>query len=345
MKCLFLAWVVVMGLARSAGAQPPGETEPTIAAFLERRVPDELATEGVVLSRRNLGLHVEQLADKWLVSLVDLTTGRVAASTKVDVLPADREAAVAVMTHVVADLVAQIVGRTELPPAPAPVAAPPVSPTVEQILREQHAEREQRDEREQRAAVDLAYKRRLIRLSETYDLTASPSEDGSRLRWAAYRGKPTEQLDPLTFYREVGRPDLADEYVTRKQLMIGGFVVAGLAFVGSYVLLFYELTKDFSNQADCIEMNSNCNTDGASYVPPVLAFGVGAIAVGTGIYYATHRQPISENDARALADAYNQRLHGMPAAPPASRSSLLHDVHMIPYAARHTTGLVLGARF
>jgi len=69
MKCLFLAWVVVMVLAHSAAAQAPGQTEPMTAAFLEKRVPEELATEGLVLSRRNLGLQVEQLADKWLVSL------------------------------------------------------------------------------------------------------------------------------------------------------------------------------------------------------------------------------------------------------------------------------------
>ena len=42
-----------------------------------------------MLSRRNLSLQIERVGDNLLVSLVDLNTGRVAASTKVDQLPAD----------------------------------------------------------------------------------------------------------------------------------------------------------------------------------------------------------------------------------------------------------------
>jgi hypothetical protein len=70
-----VVWLVI-ALARTAAAQAPGQIEPVAAPFLEKRVPEELATEGVVLSRRNLALQIEQLGDKWLVSLVNLTTGR-----------------------------------------------------------------------------------------------------------------------------------------------------------------------------------------------------------------------------------------------------------------------------
>jgi len=123
---LIMLVVFLLALASTAAAQAPGQAEPMSAQFLEQRVNDELESEGVVLSNHNLGLKVEQLADKWLVALVELTTGRVADSTRIDQLPADREAAVAVITNVVETLEAQVLGRRERPePQPPQVAQPP----------------------------------------------------------------------------------------------------------------------------------------------------------------------------------------------------------------------------
>jgi hypothetical protein len=335
---------MVMGLAHSAGAQAPGQTEPTTAAFLEKRIPEELATEGVVLSRRNLGLQIEQLADKWLVSLVDLTTGRVAASTRVDVLPIDREAAVAAMTHVVAELASQVVGRAELPPAPDP--APPGAPEVEQMLREQQAERAERAARaarEQREAAELAFNRKLIRFTSTYDPVANAAPRAPRARWAAYQGKPDQKMDSLTFYNEVGRPDLAEAYLARRRMMIGSFVVGGLGLATAYVATFYELAADLDCDVKSGTARDMCfDQNGANWAIPAIAFGAGTIAIISGIYYALHRQPIDEGEAKALAHAYNLRLQG---AAPAPRSSLLREFRLMPYATEHAGGLVLGARF
>jgi hypothetical protein len=44
----------VIALAQPAAARAPSATDLSIAAFLEKRVPEELASEGVVLSRNNL---------------------------------------------------------------------------------------------------------------------------------------------------------------------------------------------------------------------------------------------------------------------------------------------------
>jgi hypothetical protein len=63
-----------------------------------------------------------------------------------------------------------------------------------------------------------------------------------------------------------------------------------------------------------------------------------------GTYFSARPQPISEDDARALADAYNQRLRRRLGLPPAPRPAL-RDVTLTPYVAAHDAGAVLGARF
>lgn len=63
-----------------------------------------------------------------------------------------------------------------------------------------------------------------------------------------------------------------------------------------------------------------------------------------GFYYYYHPHPISENDAKALADAYNQRLRRELGLPVVTRP-LLHDLKLTPFVARGDAGLTLGARF
>ena len=118
---LALLLTCVLDLAATARAEP--EPSAPLAAFLEARVPDELAAEGLVLSRRNLALQIEPVGDKLLVSLIDLVTGRVVASTKLDNPPRDREAAVASVTQVAAALVTQYSGT------PAPSQTTAIGPT------------------------------------------------------------------------------------------------------------------------------------------------------------------------------------------------------------------------
>jgi len=75
------------------------------------------------------------------------------------------------------------------------------------------------------------------------------------------------------------------------------------------------------------------------------AIGLGSVAVGVGTFHYQHPQPIGEDDARALADAYNQRLRRRLGLPPAPRRALLRDVTLTPYAAGRAAGAVVGARF
>src|SRR5512144_2938416 len=79
-----------------------------IDVFLEQRVAEELAADGTILSRLGVALDVELVGEKAVVSLVDPATRRAVSSTKVDSLPADREAAVATVVQVVANMTTQL---------------------------------------------------------------------------------------------------------------------------------------------------------------------------------------------------------------------------------------------
>jgi hypothetical protein len=333
MKRFCIAWLIMMGLGTTAAAQAPEQSEPTSASFLEKRVPEELATQGITLSHRNLALQIEQLADTWLVSLVDLTTGRVAATTKVDALPADREAAVAIMTRVAAELTAQIGGRSQPlpPPPPAPVAAPP--PVIDDR------------EHEQRELAELRFRRQSLRFGSNLQLTAINNVVNVHRSWVVHQGDLDEDVEPTAFYAKVGRPDLAQGYTRRKYAMIGGFVASGAALAVGSALLFYEL-RDQCPMTLSYDAFTVCEKDHRpTFGGPLIALGTSAIAFTVGIWYFYHPHPISENDAKALADAYNQRLRRELGLPVVTREPLLHDVKLTPLVARGDAGLVLGARF
>ena len=166
---------LLFSLGGSAAGQTPETTDPLSAQFLEKRVHDELASEGTVLSSHNLGLNIELVADRWLVSLVELTTNRVAASTRIDHLPTDREAAVAVMTDVVADLEAQLLDREG---KPARAARPSVAQPPSTDARAESALRE---------ATDLELNRRSLRFRASYDPCTYPGTSNGR--WLVYPDK------------------------------------------------------------------------------------------------------------------------------------------------------------
>ena len=325
-----------LGLPGTAAAQAPGQIEPASAPFLEKRVPEELAIEGVVLSRRNLALQVEQLGDRWLVSLVDLTTGRVAASTKVEALPADREAAVATMTHVVSDLAAQIVGRSE-PPPPPPVAAPPPPPPPAF---------DDRAEREQRELAELKFRRQALRFGDTWVVAAAGNVVSVSRRWIVHQGDLDQELEPEQFYAMVGRPDLGEAYGSRRTAKIAGYVVGVLAVTAGSVLalsLQKECPIGASEPAFSMCLADNRQT---FYTAFGVGYGVGLIGLSVGLWYSFHPHPISENEAKSLADVYNQRLRRELGLPVVARAPLLRDVKLTPFIGRSDTGgLALSSRF
>ena len=354
-------WLVVVGFAHAALAQAPGQAEPVSSAFLEKRVPDELAADGLVLSRRNLALQVEQIGDRWLVSLADLTTGSVVASTKIETLPTDREAAVASMTHVAAELVA----RSERLPAPAPAPPPPVVPSpdpapvppavIEYLAKHDRAE--------------LNFKRHSIRFGANYQLlgsgtsawtsawtsrgtsawtsTALTSPELVR-RWVAYQGDIDHELEPEEFYATVGRPDLADRYRSRHHIMIGSFIAGSvIATAGAVVLL--EAPHRTCSYGD--PTYDTCLKDRHRELHNILietsvVLGVSAIVCSVGLYLYVSPHPIDEDEAKSLGNEYNQRLRkelGLPTL--TQRRPRLQDVRWTPYVTDRQVGGALSARF
>lgn len=308
-SCLML--MMVLGGGSMAHAQAPGQAEPATAPFLEKRIPDELASEGLVLSRRNLALQVEQLGDRWLVSLVDLTTHRVAASTKVDTLPADREAAVAAMTHVVAELAEQITGPRE----PAPAAPPPAAPAP--------------DDRAQREVAELKYQRQAIRFSKLVLVNGEGGmvvNSGDSRHWSTYQGELDQQMAPAAFYQAVGRPELTEVYESRRQKMYISFGVGSAAILGGFAWGWSQGLTD-------------------NHALPLMVTGVGFAASVLGIHYAQTPHGITENEAKTLADAYNQKLRRELGLPVVSQAPRLRDVKITPYLGEHDGGLVIAARF
>lgn len=327
MKRAWVSWLVVTGLVRGAAAQAPAQVEPMTASVLESRVVQQLAVSGIDLERRGLALRLEQAGNSWLVSLIDLATRRIAASIEVDALPADRDAAVSAITQKVAELTAQVVDYTD----PAPVLHPPApaEPTDDPIARA-------------RMAAQLRFNRRSIRFEPS-----DPVASRTRLpEWLFLRGELDQRLDPAAFYHLVGRDDLAWAYRRRGGLMIGGCVLGGAALVAAGVLFSTddtpfcepELTPD--GHGRCLRIRHPSLTGAGAAL-----LGLGVTGVVIGLYFAAHPQPISEDDARALADAYNQRLRRRLGLPPAPRRALLHDVTLTPYVAEHGAGAVGGARF
>jgi hypothetical protein len=113
------ALLVLTSLVPSiALAQTP---DPPLQQFLEARVPDELAVEGIVLAQRDLGIVIEEVGDDLLISLVVHSTGAVVASMKVAFPASDREASLAIVTQVTATMYGQY---TALPPPNPPSDAP-----------------------------------------------------------------------------------------------------------------------------------------------------------------------------------------------------------------------------
>jgi hypothetical protein len=320
------ALVIAMLAARVAAAQPSPPSDVALTTYLEKRVPEELAVEGVVLSRDNLTLKVEQLGDKLLVSLVDLATARVAASTKIDQIPADREAAVASTTHVAADLVAQVHGAP--PVAPPSIPPPPF------------------DER-----AHERFQRQAIRFGATYDIDLNKYGASVHRRWLTFQGDLDQELEPEDFYRLVNRPDLGEEYHHRHTIMMGSAVVAGASFLTSVVFIVRMATvsqQDCNindpNFAMCVNNNVRAQEQARdTNVPPIFIFaGIGLVTGVVATYFRFNPHPISEGEAKSLADDYNQGLRKNLGLPTARRE---HHLHLAPFVTGRDGGLVLGGTF
>lgn len=343
MKRICCAWLVICA-ARIAGAQAPGAVAPPAAPFLEKRVPEELASEGILLSRHNVGLQIEQLGTKWLVSLVDLSTGRVWASTRVDALPPDREAAVAVMTQVVADLAAQIDGRPAPAPfpAPAPPRPPPPAPPPESPPQPDDPI-EERDELIALQAAEVRFKRESIHFGKQYQIVAASNLVALVPRWVAYQGELGREMSPDEFYATVDRFDLFRAYQKRHSTMINSFAAGAVVTAVGLAISVSALSDDCKSGDPAFDDCSNGKRD-------KLLAGLGVAAAGSiglwiGYWFLSHPHPIDENEAKRLADVYNQHLRGRLGLPVVRSEPMIRDLRIAPRITRSDNGLVLSARF
>lgn len=325
-----LTFLLAPGLAR---AQQP--TVP-LDAFLEQRVAEELAADGMILSRLGVTLDIEVVGERAIVSLVDPATRRILASAKIDALPADREAAVASTMQVVANLAAEVAS-----------AAPKMTGALKALL---DSDREQRRKRE---AAEYRYRQEAISFGD--ELVASPGQyAGVRLRWVAYQGEIRKRLEGEAFYITIGRQDLARRYQRRRNGGLAAMIAGSAVMVGAATLFVMKSWVPFRNCqtepnfAQCNREQDQAEREAADYrMVSFIGLGVGAIPVIVGAYYYSYRpHPISEGDAQELGRRYNiqlRRKYNLVTG--VGRPPRMRDVTVTPYAGGDGGGLAIVGRF
>jgi hypothetical protein len=290
---------------------------PDLAGVLEQRVPQELAAEGVVLGRLGVALDVEIIGDRCVVSLVDQTTHRASASTKIDALPADAEAAVALVTQVAANLASQLVVR------------PPAADA-------------QTDDR----IAEQRYQAEALGFGDEILVGGTGGNVGSTREWYAHQGELKVRLDEPRFYELVGRPDLAATYRARHDRMIGYATATGALLAASAALGLKAIwTAGHPDESRCGEFDFDCHAaaDDAAVdharpyaVAAGLAFAGMAATMFVSLHYYRNRHPVTEDEAKGLAARHNHDLRrrlGLPTA------------ELVPYAAPSGGGLTVSGQF
>lgn len=336
--------VVSAGTARAQpGVARPPELAPSTAA-IEQSVVEELAADGVILSRLGVVLELEAVDDVMLVLLVDPTSGDTVASTRLDGVPTDRDAAVAAISAKVEALVARLASRGR------GLAADGGDADREREQREQRA----RDERRQRDQAQAEYDARAIRFGRTIVVWANGHSAGVGTISTATRGDTDVPMSVFEFYGAVGRPDLIAAYQRRRRIGYGGVglgiaVMAGGLIVGRTI----DVAPDYSR---CAPGDNSCRVDAeltasSERISRSSHWMLGGLVLGSvplmvGAYYLMHRQPISEAEARRLAGEHNRQLRirlGLPVADLAPVSG--PTLQLAPYASGGGGGLVLSGTF
>jgi len=228
--------------------------------------------------------------------------------------------------------------RADAPPA-ADGAAPEPAPT---------APTDPRVEQEQRQVAEKKFERESIRFDFPDDGVVT-GDAGRNRSWVSYRGAAKQVLEPRSFYEAVGRPDLLAQYEHRHAMLITSAVV-GLAAIGGGVAL---LVVGASVKGGCRDAppSDPCHSDGNQLRGNLLFWsGFGLIIASIiptvmVVHYRRTQHPISEDEAKSLADEYNQGLRHKLGLPVDTRQPVVHDLRIVPYVGGHDGGLVIGARF
>jgi hypothetical protein len=92
----------------------------------------------------------------------------------------------------------------------------------------------------------------------------------------------------------------------------------------------------------CVDNNIR-NGQNKNFTPSLVLAGASLVAILVGAAHAT--PTVNVDEARNLADAYNQHLRGQLGLPTLASRPWLRDVRLVPYVAHGDAGLVVGARF
>ncbi|HLL23412.1 MAG TPA: hypothetical protein VK427_14845 [Kofleriaceae bacterium] len=332
-----VAALLVAGLATTAAAQ----TVP-LDVFLEQRVAEELAADGTILSRLGVALDVEVVGDKTIVSLVDPATRRAVASTKVDKLPEDRDASVATITQVAANLASQLASNNSTSAA--------TTAAMKEMLEGERRHREQKE------LAEASYAREAIRFSDVAVVTGGKSYTTTSLVSIPYQGD--RRLSPPEFFEAVERPDLRERYHTRRNGGIAAAIGGNVAMLGALYIIIDKGTNDSdfnscsftqpdysSCRAAAAERERRADDDAEKWRNIGIGIGIGGAVVATvGYYYIFRANPVSLREAHDLADSHNAKLrakHGLGALP----RKRFENVALTPYADAGGGGLSLSGRF
>ena len=323
-------------------AQPaPATASPAVASaaplpdFLLRRVVEELAAEGLVLGRLGYALRISVAGSSVEVSLWDSTSSRVVRTTKVDNLAADREAAVATVTQVVANMVAQ---QAQVISGPAPSSsssAPssPSSPSPGAAPRSAFGGGGQAP-----MDAEARYRREAIGFG-------SPAL-GVLGFWTASRGELQAPLTEEAFCTLVNKPELYRRWHERRVAGKSLFVLGVVGSLAASALFVYSL--EAGTERDPF--------DGSEYPSESVPLMVvsGGLFVGSNVLtfvgVRMSREPVmSENDAKQLAQKYNddlRRKYGLPvAARQRARAPSFRLTGASPYVGENQAGFALTGRF
>src|SRR5262249_35050845 len=153
-------------------------------------------------------------------------------------------------------------------------------------------------------------------------------------QWVPHRGALEHAMSHEDFYRLVGRPDLAAEHHHRQHIA----AVAGTMSVVLIIPIAVFFFNGVSQSHNCsLDSSSSCLEDAArnNMIPAGLFAGASLISAGVSVYYAHTADPISEEQAKGLADHYNDGLRRSLGLP------VVSDVHVAPYASASGGGLAL----
>lgn len=339
MLAVTLALLIAPGRARAqqpppVTPQPPAAPQPPavpLNVFLEQRVAEELAADGTLLSRLGVTLDVELIGQRAIVSLVDTATQRARASTKIDVLPADREAAVASVTQVAANLAAQI--------------ATPASQTTVAVKEMLDRDREDRRERE---AAEYRYRQEALTFGDEVQVSSDGKSTSVSRRWVAFQGDIRRRLDGEEFYKVIDRPDLAQQYETRRSGGIAALVGGSAAMLGGLIYMLSKTGIDCDIGAPDFDQ---CLDDHDRELNQAFLIGgaisaAGGIALLIGTYYVRNPHPISEGEAQTLGQQHNTELRRKyNLSTEASPRRRARNLVVTPYIGGDGGGLAIGGRF